>query len=516
MADNVVEVTLKMIDNFTTPMTKAIKLFESGTQELIQTGQTLSDKYSNFLSTVGSIKGKIKDVNNFTKSIDDTAKKFEELKKIGKIGNNFSKFDNVGKAAFVKLNAGSKEMGTVLKTAIELIKNPTFQVLAVITAISIAAYLIIKNWSKVKPFFIKFATSIKNTFTKISKTIADWYYQNQDLIKKLAIVLLTMLGPSLIITAKNAVIAGANITKGFVKSLVTAGKQAVVSGAKTSVSFTKSLVSTGMQAVRTGTQIMVGLVRSFIKYIAMGWKAVAVGAKNILVFIGQKVAMIGLKVATGAMSRAQLALNSAFLASPITWIVLGIIAVVAAGYLLIKNWKTVKKVATMLWKGIKSVFGGIGNWFSGIWEGVKSGFKGFINFIIGGLNKIPEGLNSLSVKIPSWVPKVGGNKLGFSVPTIPYLAKGTNNWAGGLAITQERGGEIMDLPKGTRVYPHDKSLQMARAEGVKKGNTDIQVNINKLADKLIIRSDDDIDKLADAMANKLVKVAGNIGKVVYA
>lgn len=29
----------------------------------------------------------------------------------------------------------------------------------------------------------------------------------------------------------------------------------------------------------------------------------------------------------------------------------------------------------------------------------------------------------------------------------------------------ERGGEVIDLPKGSRVYLHDKSLAMAREDG---------------------------------------------------
>ena len=44
-------------------------------------------------------------------------------------------------------------------------------------------------------------------------------------------------------------------------------------------------------------------------------------------------------------------------------------------------------------------------------------------------NIIAEKLNSLRIDIPDWVPKVGGKKLGFNIPTwtpgqIPYLATG--------------------------------------------------------------------------------------------
>ncbi|TPM59157.1 hypothetical protein FJ959_09825 [Mesorhizobium sp. B2-2-4] len=42
------------------------------------------------------------------------------------------------------------------------------------------------------------------------------------------------------------------------------------------------------------------------------------------------------------------------------------------------------------------------------------------------------------------------------------FAGGTRSAPGGPAIINERGGEIVDLPSGSRVYPHDVSMQMAK------------------------------------------------------
>jgi len=39
-------------------------------------------------------------------------------------------------------------------------------------------------------------------------------------------------------------------------------------------------------------------------------------------------------------------------------------------------------------------------------------------------------------------------------------AAGTEHWRGGLTSVNERGGEIMDLPSGTRIIPHDISKSM--------------------------------------------------------
>ncbi|SOC21995.1 phage tail tape measure protein [Rhodobacter maris] len=44
-------------------------------------------------------------------------------------------------------------------------------------------------------------------------------------------------------------------------------------------------------------------------------------------------------------------------------------------------------------------------------------------------------------------------------------ANGTPNWKGGLTRINERGGEIVDLPSGTRIIPHDVSRRMMEREG---------------------------------------------------
>ena len=66
---------------------------------------------------------------------------------------------------------------------------------------------------------------------------------------------------------------------------------------------------------------------------------------------------------------------------------------------------------------------------------------------------ISRAVSGATINIPS--VKVGHNALG------------TSNWAGGLTEINERGGEIIDLPRGTRIYPHDESVTMAFDEGMK-------------------------------------------------
>lgn len=156
------------------------------------------------------------------------------------------------------------------------------------------------------------------------------------------------------------------------------------------------------------------------------------------------------------------------------------------------NWE-------LAWQGVSEIFSGIINGILGIFKGAINGIISAINGFLGGLN---------GIQIPDWVPGVGGKS--FSIPLIPALARGTTNWAGGIAQVNERGGEIIDLPRGSRVYPHDESIRKAREEG------SLKVQIAKLADQIVVREDADIDRIADTLLRKIQAAAGNMGGVSIA
>lgn len=86
------------------------------------------------------------------------------------------------------------------------------------------------------------------------------------------------------------------------------------------------------------------------------------------------------------------------------------------------------------WEGIKNIFKGVFEALVGIAKvpinGVIALINGMIRGIISGVNTAIGVLNHLKIKVPNWVPKIGGSTWGFAIPTmtapqIPYLAKGT-------------------------------------------------------------------------------------------
>lgn len=62
--------------------------------------------------------------------------------------------------------------------------------------------------------------------------------------------------------------------------------------------------------------------------------------------------------------------TSALLANPITWIVLGIIALGAALYLLWRNWDAVTAFLSSKWEALMAKLAGAGDWFAGIFENI--------------------------------------------------------------------------------------------------------------------------------------------------
>lgn len=148
------------------------------------------------------------------------------------------------------------------------------------------------------------------------------------------------------------------------------------------------------------------------------------------------------------------------------------------------------------WNGIVQAVGSI---FGTLESLVKTPLNAAINLV----NKAIGAINKISVDLPS---AVGGGHIGFNIPTIPTLAKGTDYWQGGIVQISEKGGEIVDLPTGSRVYPHDESVRIARQDGRKN----YSIAIAKLADSIVVREEADIDKIAEAIVKRIEQAIDNM------
>mgnify|MGYP004725645699 CR=1 FL=1 len=238
--------------------------------------------------------------------------------------------------------------------------------------------------------------------------------------------------------------------------------------------------------------------------VALG-TASAAWIHNTAVIVANKVSLVANKVgliastvasgvaagATAALTAAQWALNAAFVATPIGWVVLGLAAIVAAGVALYKNWDTVKAKAGELWTKVKTVFGGVRDAITGAFDTAKKKVKGFFSWLDDKVSSIPllGDIYSGGKSALSWI---GGKISGHAMGT-PYFS-------GGLTRVNERGGEIMRLPSGTQIIPHDVSVKTAGGRSVTV-NVTIQGNV--------IGNREYAEEMGDYVARRVLAACGN-------
>ena len=173
-------------------------------------------------------------------------------------------------------------------------------------------------------------------------------------------------------------------------------------------------------------------------------------------------------------------------------IVLGIAAAIAAGVLIWKNWDTIKQYAGQLWEKVKSVFAGIRDSIVGAFNSAKDTVAGFFSWIDQKIESIPL-LGSLY--------SGGKSLIGGAVDLLAGNALGTSYWRGGLTRVNERGGEIMNLPSGTQIIPHDISARMA-------GGPRVTVNVTVAGN--VIGNEQYADELGERIADKLLRAIENM------
>ena len=124
------------------------------------------------------------------------------------------------------------------------------------------------------------------------------------------------------------------------------------------------------------------------------------------------------------------------------------------------------------------------------------------------LNSAIDGINS--IKIPDWVPGVGGQSL--NLKKLPLLAKGGVVDESGLAIVGEAGPELVSLPQGASVHPLGG-----------------QIDYNKLTEAFIaalhvvapefknnFRIDGNRDRIVDIVLEENEKSINSTGRALFA
>lgn len=151
-------------------------------------------------------------------------------------------------------------------------------------------------------------------------------------------------------------------------------------------------------------------------------------------------------------------------------------AVIAAGVWLITNWDEIKAAAQALWDKITEAANGIKEVFVGAWNAISDAAHSALDWIaekIEGIKSAANGLLDQLEKIPvvggaiGWVRDVMGTEVKTTPKPVSRHALGTSYFKGGLTSINEGGrGEIVDLPNGTRIIPHDVSKKQPQGSNI--------------------------------------------------
>lgn len=336
----------------------------------------------------------------------------------------------------------------------------------------------------------------------------------------------------------------------WIAQVITENKETIKTNLTEGMNVVKSVLSTVGGVIKWCTENL-GFLLPVLKVIVAGFVAfnVIAGVIPILVSIFNAF-MTVIKVVR--------LLSMLMMANPI---LIAITAIAIGLYLLIDNWETVKEVALSVWDAISSyaaelwnslvsgcmefvngvieVITPIYNRFmeimSPILDGVKQIFSGIIDFIVGvftgnwdmafsGLVKIFSGyfgiIKSVAESVLGWVQdklqwagekidaiKEGGawlynNTVGRV--TAGNNATGTEYWKGGATyVNENQRGEIINLPNGSQVIPHDESMkQLASSRGNVTVNVTVQGNV--------IGNEDFMDACGRHVTDKVMLAMGNM------
>ena len=154
-------------------------------------------------------------------------------------------------------------------------------------------------------------------------------------------------------------------------------------------------------------------------------------------------------------------------------------------------WEAIKGFFSEAWETIKGVWAGVANWFDeNVWSPIKSAASGVFSTIGSALSAVQA--------------------RGAQATGIPGHATGTNHFGGGWTEINERGGEIVDLPNGSRIYPHATTEKMI-ADSLSGNNSVNQYSIS--GNTFVVREEADIDRIAHSLFSMLESAEVNYGGV---
>lgn len=186
----------------------------------------------------------------------------------------------------------------------------------------------------------------------------------------------------------NAIFSGIKAVGNFALSIGKSLVSGIAAGAKAvgnfALTIAKNLVSATIEGAKAVGNLALNLGKATLEFAKSAVQAGISATK----FIAHKVATIASTLATTAMSAAQAALNFVMNLNPITLIIIGITALVAAIVVLWNKCEWFRNLCYALFEGLKQAwnatlefFKSCWDWFIGLWKAAVEGIKSVWNTV---------------------------------------------------------------------------------------------------------------------------------------
>lgn len=122
-----------------------------------------------------------------------------------------------------------------------------------------------------------------------------------------------------------------------------------------------------------------------------------------------------------------------------------------------------------------------GGKFSAMSDKVKEAFDKVKGWIEGGINKIKDWNNQrVENKEATFTTRIREvfETVGEKIKNIGKNAQGTDYWRGGLTWVGEKGPELIDLPRGSKIFSNEKSMEMMSGNKIEHTGTIKVVGVN--------------------------------------
>lgn len=171
------------------------------------------------------------------------------------------------------------------------------------------------------------------------------------------------------------------------------------------------------------------------------------------------------------------------------------------------TWEEISSGASSMESNIASAFQSAKDEAEAAWDGVTGWFEENV------WGPLSERARSAWSNLQTTIADIrsSASSFSFSIPSIfDHKATGSSFYAGGWTEINERGGEIVDLPQGSRIYPHATTERMIQAELESRqpsGSGPVVIKGNTF----YVREEADIDRIAYKLAKLISQGHINYG-----